>query len=331
MGIAQYPLEIKMAPTNNNSLKLSQSELSPIALFVYNRLHHTQKTIEALKKNNLAGDSILYIFSDGPKDLQDKSPVRKVRHYIREIEGFNKIYIVESNNNLGLADSIINGVTEVVNQHGQAIILEDDLVTSPYFLHYMNQALKLYKNDEKVASIHGYVYPVAGNLPETFFLRGADCWGWATWKRGWNLFESDGVKLLSQIKERKLGRQFDLDGVYPYTKMLKDQVVGRNKSWAVRWHASAFLKNKLTLYPGRCLIQNIGTDNTGTHCKNVNYYYASLAQEPIRVGRIEIVENITARKAFQQYMKSIHRNQIKSRIKNIVDYFLELPLRRMAG
>lgn len=320
-----------MTATNNDLHKISQLELSPIVVFVYNRLHHTQKTIEALKKNSLAGDSILFIFSDGAIDVQDATAVEKVRHYIHEIEGFKEINIFEQNNNQGLANSIISGVTEIINRHGQAIILEDDLVTSPYFLHYMNQALELYKNDEKVISIHGYVYPISENLPETFFLRGADCWGWATWKRGWDLFEADGAKLLSQIKERKLAKQFDLDGVFPYTKMLQDQLTGKNKSWAVRWHASAFLKNKLTLYPSRCLVHNIGTDNSGTHCKNVSYYDTSLAKVPIPIRRIEIVENETARKAFQNYLKSIHRKQIMTRIKGIVNIFLDLPRRRLSG
>ena len=311
-----------MDQISDNRHKIFQSVLSPIVLFVYNRLNHTRKTVAALKKNCLAEDSILFIFSDGAKDSQDKPAVRSVRHFIHKIVGFKKIKIIEHRTNRGLADSIINGVTEIIDRYGQAIILEDDLVTSPYFLRYMNQALELYKNDKKVISIHGYVYPIAGNLPETFFLRGADCWGWATWKRGWDLFEADGAKLLTQIKERKLAKKFDLGGVFPYTKMLKDQLVGKNNSWAVRWHASAFLKNKLTLYPSRCLVHNIGTDNSGTHCKSVDYYDTSLARHPIQIKKIELVENEIARIAFQKYMKSNRRKQIISRVKDFTDNLL---------
>ena len=304
--------------------------LAPIALFTYNRPWHTKQTIDALRNNEKAGQSDLIVYSDGPKNDGERTGIFEVRKYIRTIEGFKSVRVVEREENAGLENAIITGVNETVSEFGRVIVMEDDLVSSPYFLSFMNDGLEYYESDDRVASIHAYVYPVEEKLPETFFLRGADCWGWATWKRGWDLFEPDGSKLLAEIEERRLSKCFDMDGVYPYTKMLKDQVVGKNKSWAVRWHASAFLRNKFTLYPGRCLIQNIGTDNSGTHCKNVNYYDASLSQQPIQVGRIELVESETAHKAFQKYMKLIHKNQFKNRIKGIVDYFLDSPRRRLA-
>ena len=127
----------------------------------------------------------------------------------------------------------------------KVIVLEDDLVTSPHFLQYMNDGLGIYERDDRVISIHGYSYPVHGKLPETFFLRGADCLGWATWKRGWDLFEDDGQRLLNELERRNLTRSFDFDGSYPYTQMLRDQIAGSNSSWAVRWYASAFLRDKL--------------------------------------------------------------------------------------
>jgi hypothetical protein len=194
----------------------------------------------------------------------------------------------------------------------------------------MNDALDYYDSEDRVVSIHAYTYPVAEMLPETFFLKGADCWGWATWKRGWDVFEPDGAKLLTQIKAKNLTKCFDMGGVHPYTKMLKDQTVGKNNSWAVRWYASAFLKNKLSLYPGRCLVHNIGTDSSGTHCENVNYYDVSLADQAVRVGGIDIVENDSARKTFQKYMRSIRRKQNKRRIKNIVNDFFA-PLKRLSS
>jgi hypothetical protein len=139
--------------------------------------------------------------------------------------------VIERNRNWGLAESIIDGVTRVVNEFGRVIVVEDDLVTSIYFLQYMNEVLNLYEKEEKVASIHGYVYPIDG-LPETFFLRGADCWGWATWKDKWALFEPDGTKLLDELKKRKLTKRFDFNGSYPFSLMLANQVSGKNDSWA---------------------------------------------------------------------------------------------------
>jgi GT2 family glycosyltransferase len=192
----------------------------PIALFVYNRLWHTQQTVEALKKNKLAAESELFVFSDGARTGADKEKIRAVREYLKTVNGFKKVTVIEWNRNLGLAQSIISGVTQIVNRYGRIIVLEDDIVTSPYFLRFMNEALEFYKDEEKVISIHGYIYPVKAKLPETFFLRGADCWGWATWKRGWELFEPDGRKLLNELKAKKLTRRFDFDGAYSYTGML---------------------------------------------------------------------------------------------------------------
>ncbi len=157
--------------------------LSPIALFVYNRLEETQKTIEYLTKNELAEKSKLFIFSDGFKDEKDKLKVNEVRNYLRTIRGFEEIKIIEKEKNYGLANSIIKGVTGVVNEYGKVIVLEDDLLTSPYFLKFMNDALYLYERENRVGAICGYVYSMKEQLPETFFLRFFNSWGWATWKK----------------------------------------------------------------------------------------------------------------------------------------------------
>ena len=151
-------------------------EVTPIALFVYNRLGHTQRTIEALKKNILAEDSDLIVFSDAQKSEAEADAVCEVRKFIREIDGFKSVSLVEREVNLGLARSIIDGVTTIVSKYGRIIVLEDDMVTSQYFLTYMNEALEKYADDDRVVSIHGYVYPVKQSLPEAFFLPGADCW-----------------------------------------------------------------------------------------------------------------------------------------------------------
>lgn len=289
--------------------------LAPIVLFVYNRPSHVKQTIESLQKNELAEQSELFIFSDAPRTDEVQDNVKKVREYIKTIRGFKKITIVERTENHGLAKSIISGVTEIVNKFGRIIVLEDDMVSSPYFLRFMNEALELYKNEEKVISIHAYVYPVRAQLPKTFFLIGADCWGWATWKRGWDLFEPDGKKLLTEIRERHLEKVFDFNNTYPFTKMLEDQIRGGNNSWAVRWYASAFLKDKLTLYPGKSLIKNVGLDDSGTHCNVTNIYDTQIYREPIAITNILLEENTFAKKEIEKYFKSVKPDFI-DRIKN---------------
>lgn len=300
--------------------------LSPIALFVYNRPWHICQTVKALQKNELADRSDLFIYSDSPKDEQNEKAVQKVREYIHTIDGFKTVIIREREENMGLAGSIIDGVTAVVNKYGRVIVLEDDLVTSPFFLRYMNDALKLYEREEKVISIHGYIYPLSEKLPSTFFLRDADCWGWATWKLGWDLFEEDGQRLLNELEERKLTKLFDFNGTYGYTQMLRDQIAGKNNSWAVRWYASAFLRERLTLYPGISLICNIGFDGVGTHCDTSVAFDVKIAQEPISVRPINIIENLEVRKAIEDYfrfLKALPKRRILHFIKNYLNNMIK--------
>jgi len=282
------------------------SKAAPIALFVYNRRDHAQRTIDALKNNILAEDSELIIFSDAPKSEAQAVSVCEVRKYIREIKGFKAVTVVEREANIGLARSIIDGVTTIVNKYGRIIVLEDDMVTSKYFLTYMNEALEMYADDERVVSAHGYVYPVDKPLPEAFFLHGADCWGWATWSRGWACFNSDGQFLLDELKRRKLMGAFDYNGAYPYSKMLEWQIKGKNDSWAVRWYASAFLAGKLTLYPGRSLVHNIGNDNSGTHCGESAGWDVNLSNTQINLKNIDNEPSQESRQAFEELFRKVH-------------------------
>jgi hypothetical protein len=280
------------------------TSLAPIVLFVYNRPLHTRQTVQALQQNELAADSDLFIYSDAAKSPAGAQAVNEVRCYLKCISGFNSVTIVEREANLGLAGSIIRGVSETLRNYGRVIVLEDDLVTSPHFLSFMNRALDLYQESEQVISVHGYVYPISAELPETFFIKGADCWGWATWSRGWQLFDPDGSSLLSQLKARRLTRRFDFNGSHGYTRMLQDQIAGRNDSWAVRWYASALLHDKLTLYPGRSLVQNIGNDNSGTNCGETGVYDIDLACEPVALAKGALVENESALRHFERYFRA---------------------------
>lgn len=279
---------------------------APIVLFVYNRLEHTEKTVGALRENVLATETDLLIFSDGPKNSEDVKKINMLREYIKSIDGFKSVKIVERKSNFGLAKSVISGVSKVVEKYGKVIVVEDDLVTSRYFLKYMNKALDLYGDDEEVISIHGYVYPVASKLPESFFLLGADCWGWATWKRGWDLFEADGEKLRSIMLKKGLVDKFNMGGAYDYMQMLEDQIAKKNDSWAIRWLASAVVNNKYTLYPGRSLVKNIGLDGSGTHCNDKNSRLSNeISQKEIILTRQFVEENKKAKKIIGEYLRGL--------------------------
>lgn len=277
--------------------------LAPIALFVYNRLGHTEQTVASLRNNYLSKESELFIFSDGPKDKKAEEGVLKVREYIKGITGFRKVAIIQRDHNLGLSQSIITGVTELVAQYGKVIVLEDDIVTSPYFLNFMNAGLLEYENEDKVISVCGYMYPIGIKDGDTLFLTLADCWGWATWKRGWDLFVADGRQLYNNLKARKLLRKFNLDGSFDYVRMLKAQIKNSNDIWDVCWYASALLNRKLFLYPWKSLTMNIGIDGSGTNRGVVDYFRTELVNEPITVRDIPILEDKHAMMEVGRYLR----------------------------
>ena len=280
--------------------------LAPIVMFTYCRLTNTKETIEQLLKNEEAKDTDLIIYSDAPKNEKAAEGVKKTREYIHSITGFKSITIIEREQNMGLANSIVDGVTSVVNQYGKVIVLEDDLSVSHYFLKYMNEGLERYKDRDDIISIHGYIYPVKKKLPEAILIKGADCWGWATWKRGWDEFSFDAKSLYEQIKNAHREKEFDFNYSYPYMDMLKRQIDGSAGSWAVCWYASAFLKNKYTLYPGQSLVQLNDIEGSGsTHGSTPVAYLVDVKQTPVDWNLVsDQKESIEGRKAFESFFKS---------------------------
>ncbi len=282
----------------------THSLFAPIAIFAYNRLEHLMQAIKALSENQESLYSELYIFLDGPKTNYDEMLNKEILNYINKIVGFKNVFIRKSEINQGLLKSITLGVSEVLSKHNKIIVLEDDIVVSKYFLDFMNSGLNLYENDSKVASIHGYVYPVKEELPNSFFLRGSDCWGWATWRRAWKKYNNNANILLDRINIHDEKNMFDYNGYGGYIKMLKDAIDKRNDSWAIRWYASTFLEDMYTLYPGKSLVNNIGLDGSGTHKEYSNQQTFEKVDYRIEMGRIPIQDSKKARQAFLEYFKS---------------------------
>ncbi|SFT01521.1 glycosyltransferase [Sphingobacterium wenxiniae] len=288
--------------------------LAPIVLFVYNRPKHTRRTLAALEKNLLAKDSLLYIFSDAAKNADAVEDVNKVRAIIREPWDFKHITIIERHKNWGLANNVIDGVSKVIQEHGSVIVLEDDLETSPYALTYFNDGLTRYAAEERVMEISGYMYPVQHprRLPKSFFFRVANSWGWATWKRAWDHFNPDIEELTKNFKRRDIKR-FSIDGKENFWKQVKEFKAGKINSWAIRWYLSVFKQNGLVLYPRHSMIQNIGTDGSGTHSDLDNVYKVELATAKVKYFPTEIEENKKAYDAIK-YFYAHRKGNIAERI-----------------
>ena len=251
--------------------------LAPICLFTYNRLEETIQTVKSLQNNYLAPLSELFVFSDGPRSESAIPKVTEVRNYLSTITGFKSVLILESPVNKGLANSIIEGVSKVIEQYGKIIVLEDDLISSPNFLNFMNHALDFYETDTKIQSINGYSVFLMSAMEEVYFQTRPFPWGWATWSDRWKKDIFDKKKLDLFIKsDNFILKEFKAKCGNDISKMLLNSINNKNDSWYVRWTFDHFRNNNYSIFPTKSYIQNIGHNTNGTHCNGINSYVSTL-------------------------------------------------------
>lgn len=298
--------------------------LAPIVIFSYDRPKHLQQTLDALSKNALADQSDLFIYCDGAKEsapLEQVDRITENRKVAYAASGFKSLSVVERPKNIGLKANIVGAVTEVVNKYGRVITLEDDIVTSPGFLRFMNEALEMYMDDEQVMHISGYMWPHRWPLPETFFYEvpypGG---GWATWARAWKYYDDDAAKLYHIWESR--WDEFNMFGGDYLQKQLVANYEGRMNTWFIKWHAVLLGRGALTLYPGKSLTNNIGFDSLATNCYE-SHKFDVVPVDSILVKRKPIKECWFAAHeiyAFYQgrWYNKRRRNAMFNKIKNIL-------------
>jgi len=295
---------------------------APIALFVYNRPQHTERTLKFLKQNDFASESRLFIFSDGAKSPADEEKVKEVRALLINLDGFKSVEVIASTSNMGLANSIITGLSRLVKDYKQVIVFEDDLISSPHTLHYFNGALDRYRNEERVMHIGAYMYPLKENtLPESFFYRAATSWGWATWERAWQHFEPNIDTLIKQFDLQKK-YDFSIENTMNFWKQMQDFKNGKNNSWAIRWYASIFLKGGLTLNPAHSLVNNIGHDGSGIHSGINDIYNVIINPKPITKFPDVIQENKEAYESIKHFLSN-RKGNLWQRIKRYINQKLK--------
>lgn len=277
--------------------------LAPILLFAFKRPIHLKKCLESLAQNKEASCSQLHIFIDGPKKPEDIVNIEEVKRVASSRAWCGKVSVIANTQNRGVPRQVIGAVTEFCKIHGKVIVLEDDLVLSPYFLDFLNTSLDKYADEPRVMEVTGYMYPLQGLKMTSGFLRGGCGWGWGTWERAWRHFEPDGSKLLGTLKEKRLVYKFNFNNYGPYLADLKKQIQGRRGGWDIRWHASCFLNEGLTLYPGQSLVKNIGLDNTGLNCMLTTKYDVEPSDRPITGYPARVEESPEFFRSMVEYFK----------------------------
>lgn len=245
----------------------------PIVLFAFIRLDTLQKTISALQNNYLANQSDLFIFVDGPKNEEQILLQKPLISFVQSIKGFHSVNIKLSDINKGLDPSIIEGVSEIINRYGRVIVLEDDIVTTPNFLDFMNQALDMYADNDKVMSISGFgldVYKPKEYESDVYLFGRSTSWGWATWKDRWNSIDWE-IKDWEEFKSDKRAiREFKKRGGSDMFSMLKTCMDGGGM-WDIRFCYNMFKQNRFSIIPFSSKVENIGFNDLATHCKTVKY------------------------------------------------------------
>ncbi|WP_269542301.1 glycosyltransferase family A protein [Cerasicoccus fimbriatus] len=301
-------------------MEFSQS-MAPIALFGYNRPIHFEETLEALSKNVGASESDLHIFCDGSKGEGDREAVRQVREIAQAARGFNCVNVMLCEKNYGLRDNIVKGVTELVNDYGKIIVVEDDIVTSPEFLVYHNRALAHYSECESVMHVSAYMPSLMhkDKLPDTALLRFMSCWGWSTWQRAWSKFRLDSDYFIDRFNDDDI-RYLNLDGAFPFWNQLVNNHRNLSRTWAIFWYASIVENNGLSLHVRDSLCKNIGVDGSGTnsHCSSqfeVNYAMKAPVTFPT-----SIVEDVVMLDALKEAYRTLKPSLFKRLANRFIKY-----------
>ncbi len=258
---------------------MTDRQFSPVVMFVYAKPEHTRKTIESLAKNPEASNTDLFIYSDAAKSDKDSIAVREVRNIVSSVSGFKSVSLCFRSENIGLASNIMDGVSKVCEKYGRVIVIEDDIVTSPCFLAYMNAALAKYADDKRIWHVTGWNYPFPDNYmseSDAYLWRMMNCWGWGTWNDRWVHFRKNPEELISTFSKDDIFK-FNIDGAFNFWSQVEDNYNGKINTWAIFWYATIFNNNGLCLNPVRSMVKNIGIDGSGENCNDSDIYKTILS------------------------------------------------------
>jgi hypothetical protein len=284
---------------------MTQNQFAPIAVFAFKRPEHMRRMLIGLQANPEFSASPLYIFSDGARNAAEQVLVDEVRQLAADFPHPKKIVVVAPANQ-GLAKSITQGVTQLCTEFGRVVVVEDDLAVSASFLNYMNTALNRYADDSRVMQIAGHMFPVDLQVDtDAVFMPVTTSWGWATWKRAWMHMQVSPELAVKKLASRRWRHRFDLQGSFPYARMLAERLAGRNQSWAIWWYFSMFVNDGIALFPARSLVNNEGFDGSGTHCADKDVAFSALeAVQITQFPKVGIND-----KAFRTYGQFLSRDR----------------------
>lgn len=322
-------IENRAASCNLGELNLKfNGKPAPIVLTAYNRPDLLERTIEALAANALAMQSDCFAFCDGPRTSVDDPAIREVRSLLRTARGFKSLSIVERKHNWGLAKSVIAGVSQVLDEFGRAIVVEDDIVVSRDFLTFMNVALSSYEQNPKIFSVSGFNFGLTA--PKSYLYDGfcfyrSSSLGWGTWKNRWDQVDWT-MSYYKRFSSDKAAQERFSRGGADLSYLLRLQASNRIDSWAIRWAYTHCERNGLALLSTRPLVHHIGSGERATHSR-----WKSFAQLPLTsVHKDDVIfaPDVAVNPALADELRKLFRPSIPRRI---VRFFKQLSIKSAAS
>ncbi len=238
---------------------------TPVAVFTYNRPQHLARMLQTLEACKRLPECHVVFYCDGPRRPEDEALVAQNRAVVSAWARRHSADVVLRDENFGLARSVVDGAGALCQQYGRVIVLEDDLLLAPDFLDFQLRALDHYADDPRVMQVVGYIFPFEKNPPPGLLLFPlSSTQGWGTWARAWQQMTFDADAALADLADPARAQAFNLGGIYPYMKMLR-QHRQRGNSWGVMFWYSVWRQGGLCVYSRQSLVGNIGFDGSGVN------------------------------------------------------------------
>lgn len=299
---------------SNNKFELQ----TPVLFLVFNRLDTTKQVFEAIRK---AQPPRLYVASDGARTNREgeAEKVQGVREYIvNNIDWDCEVKTLFREKNLGCRIAVSTAIDWFFDNEEQGIILEDDCLPHPTFFRYCQDLLKHYKDDERIMAISGDNFQFGKKRGEYsyYFSCYNHCWGWASWRRAWKLYDHD-MKNWDNLHEGDWLLNLGNKNFQKYWKRIFAVAYSQKiDSWAYRWTFSCWIQNGLTILPNVNLISNIGFNQDGTHTISNNNPLANMTIEEISFSLSHppfVIRNLKADKYTQE---NIFQSSLIKRLQN---------------
>ncbi|GAA4437988.1 hemolytic protein HlpA [Pontibacter saemangeumensis] len=295
---------------------------TPVLLILFNRAHTTQKVFERIRQ---VKPQKLYVAADGPRPhvATDSERCEETRRIVEQVDWECEVKTLFHADNLGCGIGPSKAITWLFEHEETGIILEDDCVPSRSFFWYCQEVLERYRHDTRVMHVSGNNYLNGWRRDSDYsyyFSDKVNAWGWATWRRAWQLFDYN-IPSYPELKEKGYLSGIFLnkfEEAYRLSK-LEDTFanIAKGDVWDYQWEFTVYSNSGLCVIPEVNLVRNIGFGEDATHTFNMHDKSAFVSEQeisiPLRHPRFVIRDIESDKRNFNHLL----RNKVSAKLKSI--------------